>query len=82
MELPVMGLGGAGSPEAFPYLQRREWQHGKPSPHPQTCFGGTRTLKAFTPQITAICRTTGISGIPCLELWQCLLFSWVSPSTW
>lgn len=29
MELPVMGLGGAGSLGPSTYLQKRGWQHGR-----------------------------------------------------
>lgn len=39
------GFEGAGSPGPSPYLQKREWQHGR------TCFWGTFTLQDFMPQI-------------------------------
>lgn len=39
------------------------------------CRPSHLTLGALFPRL---CKTTGISGIPCLELWQCVLFSWVS----
>lgn len=51
---------------------------GEPLPTLRPAFGGHAPCRLSHLQLGALfpglCRTTGISGIPCLELWQCPFF--------
>lgn len=87
--LSMMGWGGAGSPGASLTAPSTLLLGGGASPHPEICFEGDM-CRLSLPQMRGIfswarlglCRTTSISGLPCLAaVRQHLPLPWVVLST-